>query len=135
MNDVAVVDKSGAVVARARVRTTPDGVKEILRLLAGVRSTANRILKATGHQWAFCTLTRSPGCRAPHDRRRAAGDRHAAALRNLYRRLLGCLHHCLATETACSEEQAFPSHVNRPCRTAVSPPARSRAGHVVEAAP
>ena len=41
-------------------------------------------------------------------RRRAAGDRHAAAQRNLFNRLLGCLHYCLATGQHYSEHTAFP---------------------------
>ncbi|WP_433329931.1 IS110 family transposase [Spirillospora sp. CA-294931] len=71
------------------------------------RHIANRVLKVTGHHWAFASLTRSPGCRAYYDRRRERGDRYAAALRNLYGRLLRCLHHCLATGTLYREEQAF----------------------------
>jgi transposase len=73
------------------------------------RVTANKILKATGHMWAFATLTRSPGCRGHYDRRRATGERHAAALRNLYARLLRCLHHCLATGIPYDETHAFPT--------------------------
>jgi hypothetical protein len=37
-----------------------------------------------------------------------AGDRHAAAQRNLYGRLLGCLHHCMATGQHYDEATAFP---------------------------
>ncbi|BDH15359.1 mini-circle putative transposase for IS117 [Streptomyces hygroscopicus] len=76
------------------------------------RRLGNKILMATGHHWAFATLTASPGCRAHYDRRRAAGDRHAAALRNLYGRLLGCLHHCLATGQPYAEQHAFPTRGN-----------------------
>ena len=71
------------------------------------RRAANKVLQATGHMWAFSALTRSPGCRAHDDRRRAAGDRHAAALRNLYGRLLKCLHHCLTSGTTYDETRAF----------------------------
>ncbi|MFL6119350.1 transposase [Actinophytocola sp.] len=39
LNDLAVVDKAGMVVARARVAETPHGVKEVMRLLAGLRSS------------------------------------------------------------------------------------------------
>jgi hypothetical protein len=45
---------------------------------------------------------------------RDAGDRHAAAERNLFGRLLGCLHHCLATSQAYDEATAFPSHPATP---------------------
>ncbi|MFJ8676275.1 hypothetical protein [Streptomyces sp. NPDC093589] len=73
------------------------------------RRMANSHLKELGHLWAFATLTRSPGCRAHYDRRRAQGDRHAAALRNLYGRLLSCLHFCLKNSTPYREETAFPA--------------------------
>ncbi|MFJ8444462.1 IS110 family RNA-guided transposase [Kitasatospora griseola] len=59
------------------------------------RRTSNKRLAACGHYWAFSTLTNSPECRAYYDRRRAAGDRHTAALRRLFARLLSSLHHCL----------------------------------------
>ena len=61
------------------------------------RKIRNRRLADACHWWAFATLTRSPGARAHYDRRRAAGDHHNAALRNLANKLLGrlwwCLHH------------------------------------------
>lgn len=43
-----------------------------------------------------------------YDRRRAAGDGHAAAMRNLFNRLLGCLHHCLQTGQTFDPAKAFP---------------------------
>jgi hypothetical protein len=73
------------------------------------RRVKNQRLAAVGYLWAFSTLTKSPGARAHYDRRRAAGDNHAAALRNLYNRLLGCLHHCLITGTHYDESLAFPT--------------------------
>ena len=61
------------------------------------RKIRNKRLADACHWWAFATLTRSPGARAHYDRRRAAGDHHNAALRNLANKLLGrlwwCLHH------------------------------------------
>ncbi|NEB77427.1 IS110 family transposase, partial [Streptomyces sp. SID14478] len=36
------------------------------------------------------------------------GDFHAAALRNLFNRMLGQLHHCLQTRTLFDETAAFP---------------------------
>ena len=61
------------------------------------RRVKNNRLAAAGYIWAFSALTASPGARAHYDRRRDAGDRHAAAQRNLFGRLLGCLQHCLTT--------------------------------------
>ncbi len=73
------------------------------------RRVKNQRLAATGYSWAFSALTASPGARAHYDRRRAAGDPHVAAQRNLFNRLLGCLHHCLQTRTRYDEQAAFPS--------------------------
>jgi transposase len=73
------------------------------------RRIKNQRLATAGYLWAFAALTASPGARAHYDRRRAAGDRHAAALRNLNNRLLGCLHHCLQTGQRYDEPTAFPT--------------------------
>jgi transposase len=73
------------------------------------RHVMNNRLAAAGYIWAFSALTASPGARAHYDRRRGAGDRHAAAQRNLHARLLGCLHHCLTTGQHYNEATAFPA--------------------------
>jgi transposase len=73
------------------------------------RRVKNNRLAAAGYIWAFSALTASPGARAHYDRRREAGDRHAAAQRNLFGRLLGCLHHCLVTGQHYDEATAFPA--------------------------
>jgi len=73
------------------------------------RRVKNNRLAAAGYIWAFSAITASPGARAHYDRRRDAGDRHAAAQRNLFSRLLGCLHHCLATGQHYDEATAFPA--------------------------
>ncbi|MET8509903.1 transposase [Streptomyces sp. NPDC004787] len=74
-----------------------------------VRRVKNQRLAAVGYVWAFASLTASPGARAHYDRRRKADDRHSSAPRNPYNRLLGCLHHCLATSTPYNETTAFPA--------------------------
>jgi transposase len=73
------------------------------------RRVKNQRLAAAGYSWAFSAISASPGARAHYDRRKADGDRHAAAQRNLFGRLLGCLHHCLATGQHYDENTAFPS--------------------------
>ncbi len=73
------------------------------------RRVKNNRLNAAGYSWAFSALTASPGARAHYDRRRQAKDRHSAAQRNLFARLLGCLHHCLASGQHYREETAFPT--------------------------
>jgi hypothetical protein len=73
------------------------------------RRVKNNRLTAAGYTWAFAALTASPGARAHYDHRRQTGDRHTAAQRNLFARLLGCLHHCLATGQHYDEHTAFPT--------------------------
>ena len=72
------------------------------------RKVKNQRLAAVGYIWAFAALTASPEARAHYDRRRAVGDGHAAALRNLYNRFLSQLHHCLTTGQTYRPEKAFP---------------------------
>jgi transposase len=95
------------------------GAAPITRASGKTRSVTRRKVKndrlaAVGYVWAFCALTASPGARAHYDRRKDAGDRHAAAQRNLFGRLLGCLHHCLATGQHYDEAIAFPTPTATP---------------------
>jgi transposase len=78
------------------------------------RKVKNQRLAAAGYVWSFAALTASPEARAHYDRRRAAGDRHPAALRNLFNRFLGQLHHCLSTGQHYDPRRGWPlwiSHV------------------------
>jgi transposase len=79
------------------------------RLTVTHRRVKNQRLAAVGYVWAFAALTASPGARAHYDRRKTTGDRHTAAQRNLFNRLLGCLHHCLDTREHYNENAAFPT--------------------------
>jgi transposase len=78
------------------------------------RRVKNNRLNAAGYIWAFAALTASPGARTHYDHRRDAGDRHAAAQRNLFGRMLGCLHHCLITGQHYDEATAFPAPTKLP---------------------
>jgi transposase len=78
------------------------------------RHVKNNRLAAVGYTWSFSALTASPGARAHYDRRKDAGDRHAAAQRNLFGRMLGCLHHCLITGQHYDEATAFPARTTLP---------------------
>jgi transposase len=92
------------------------GSAPITRASGKTRSVTHRRIKnnrlaTAGYTWAFAALTASPGARAHYDRRRDAGDRHTAAQRNLFNRLLGCLRHCLAAGQRYDEATAFPAQV------------------------
>jgi transposase len=78
------------------------------------RRIKNQRLAATGYMWAFAALTASPGAHAHYQRRRQRGDGHVAAQRHLFNRLLGCLHHCLATSQNYDEIIAFSTHESNP---------------------
>jgi transposase len=71
------------------------------------RHVRNRRLYDAIDQWAFCSLSASPGCRAFYDQRRAAGDLHHQALRALGNRLVGILHGCLHHQTRYDEHTAW----------------------------
>ncbi|WP_433284727.1 IS110 family transposase [Pseudonocardia sp. CA-142604] len=71
------------------------------------RYARNHRLGDAVHQWAFCTLTNSPGARAYYDTLRARGTSHHAALRQLGNRLVGILHGCLKTRTRYNEATAW----------------------------
>jgi transposase len=71
------------------------------------RHVRNRRLYDAIDQWAFCSITASPGCRAYYDQRRAAGDLHHQALRALANRLVGILHGCLDHRARYDEHTAW----------------------------
>jgi transposase len=77
------------------------------------RKVKNQRLAAAGYVWIFGALP-TPEIKQHYDRRRAAGDRHAAAMRNLFNRLLGCLYHCLQTNQTFDPAKAFPSSSQPP---------------------
>jgi transposase len=82
------------------------------------RRICNRRLADACHWWAFAALTKSPGARAHYDRRRAAGDTHNAALRNLANKLLAKLWHCLRHNLTYEETTAWPGPITEPSQTA-----------------
>jgi transposase len=71
------------------------------------RKIRNKRLGDACHWWAFATLTRSPAARAHYDRRRAAGDHHNAALRNLANKLIGRLWWCLQNNEPWDDNAAW----------------------------
>jgi transposase len=55
----------------------------------------------------LCCHPRPGPSKQHYDNRRARGDRHAAALRHLFNRMLGQLHHCLQTGQTYDPIKAF----------------------------
>jgi len=80
----------------------------------GARRVRNKRLGDACHWWAFAMLTKSPGARAHYDRRRAAGDHHNAALRNLANKLLGRLWWCLQHNEGWDDQAAWPHYAAAP---------------------
>jgi len=71
------------------------------------RHVRNRRLYDAIDQWAFCSISTSPGCRQFYDQHRAAGDLHHQALRALGNRLVGILHGCIHNHTNYDEHTAW----------------------------
>ena len=73
------------------------------------RKVRNKRLGDACHWWAFAAITWSPGARAHYDRRRAAGEHHNAALRNLANKLIARMWWCLANDKPWDEHAAWPA--------------------------
>ncbi|GAA1279799.1 hypothetical protein GCM10009646_78500 [Streptomyces aureus] len=71
-----------------------------------------------GRHWAFAALTVSLGAHAHYKRRRDTGDRYYVALRRLFNRMLGQLHHCLTTRQKFDEAIGFAPPTLSPLATA-----------------
>jgi transposase len=72
------------------------------------RRTKNNRLAAIGYSWAFTAAARPSPTREHYLHRRQHGDGHPAALRHLFNRMLGQLHHCLHTRQRYDPIKAFP---------------------------
>src|SRR5215211_5378536 len=78
------------------------------------RRTKNNRLAGIGYSWAFTAAARPSPARAHYLRRRGRGDGHPAALRHLFNRMLGQLHHCLLTGQTYEPIKAFPHAMPTP---------------------
>ncbi len=76
-------------------------------LIVLARHARNKRLADALDQWAFCSLTSSPGARAYYDQLRARGKTHRQALRQLANRWVGILHHCLDVHESYDEHTAW----------------------------
>ncbi|PPJ23263.1 IS110 family transposase [Nocardia nova] len=83
------------------------------------RRIKNDRLAAAGWVWAFAAMATEGPAREHYLRRRDHGDRHAAALRHLFNKMLGQLHHCLLTGQEFDPAKAFgPTTDTPPTRAA-----------------
>jgi transposase len=84
------------------------------------RQVKNNRLAAVGFVWAFAAIPRPGPIKDLYDRRRAHGDRHAAALRNVFNRSLGQLWYCLQTNQLYDQAKAFPAPDPTPSQAAAA---------------
>jgi hypothetical protein len=73
------------------------------------RYARNRRIADACEQWAFCSLTQSPGARAYYDQLRAKDKTQHQALRQLANRWVGILHGCLQHNALYDEDKACPT--------------------------
>ena len=76
------------------------------------RHTRNRRLADALDQWAFCSLTKSPGARAYYDELRGRDKTHRQAVRQLANRWVGILHACLEQRVNYDETIAWKHRVD-----------------------
>jgi len=73
------------------------------------RHIKNNRLANVGWMWAFSASSNCEPARQHYRQRREHGDRHAAATRHLFNKLLGQLYHCLQQGQTFNEAKAFPA--------------------------
>ncbi len=91
-----------------RAAYRPGSVRTVTR-----RRTKNNRLAAVGYSWAFTAAARPSPARDHYLRRREHGDGHPAALRHLFNKMLGQLHHCLLTGHTYDSTKAYPHALPR----------------------
>ena len=79
-------------------------------LVVLARHAHNRRLADALEQWAFCSLTNSPGARRYDDQLRTRNKTHRQALRQLANRWVGILHTCLECGITYDEHLAWSHH-------------------------
>ncbi len=105
--------------ATAKSRKNYAGTSPITRASGKKRAVLSRYIRNRRlydaiDQWAFCSISASPGCRAFYDQRRTKGDLHHQALRALGNRLVGVLHGCLTHRTLYDEDTAWAHRQTTP---------------------
>lgn len=71
------------------------------------RRIKNDRLAAVGWIWAFAAATHCESAREHYRRRRDHGERHSAATRHLFNKLLGQLYYCLQHRETLDKDKAF----------------------------
>jgi hypothetical protein len=71
------------------------------------RHSRNKRMADAADQWAFCSITKSPGARAYYDELRARHKTHRQAVRQLANRWIGILHACLEQRVDYDEDLAW----------------------------
>ena len=94
--------------------TSPITVASGRKRVVLARHVRNRRLYDALDQWAFCSLTRSPGARAFYDQKRAAGDLHHQALRALWANRLVRASSTAASNTKPPTTNTPPGHTEPP---------------------
>jgi len=91
------------------------------RSVANTPGLTQKAQVTNGSIWVFAAATHCQPAGQHYRRRREQGDRHAAATRHLFNRLLGQLYYCLQHWQAFDESKAFP-------RLSMLPPNNNTAG-------
>jgi hypothetical protein len=81
-------------------------------LIVLARHARNKRLGDALDQWAFCSLSTSPGARAYYDQLRDRGKTHRQALRQLANRWVGILHHCLEHDVLYDKHTAWQHRIS-----------------------
>lgn len=76
-------------------------------LVVLARRSRNKRLAAAVDQWAFCSLTHSPGARDYYDELRGRSKTHRQAIRQLANRWVGIFHACVEHHTRYDENLAW----------------------------
>lgn len=98
---------------RAYAGTAPVTIASGRSHYVKARKVRNKRLGDACHWWAFAMITKSAGAREHYDKRRAAGDHHNAALRNLANKVLGRLWWCLANNQLWDDNAAWPHRIEQ----------------------
>jgi transposase len=73
------------------------------------RQIKNNRLASVGWMWAFSAASTHDLARRHYRQRRDHGDRHSAAARHLFNKLLGQLYQCLQTQQVFNDAKGFPT--------------------------